>query len=84
MLFCIANNILVSLSIVNAIKVCQKSSYFSLPPPMFQIMEILQCIQNLFIIIIIAEREIIYLCEHIFETVFKLPWEYLRIHSKTK
>lgn len=58
MLSCIADNVLASLSIANAIEVCQKRSYFSLPPPMFQIMEALEFIQDLFIIVI-AEREII-------------------------
>jgi len=42
--FYIANNILASLSIVNAIKVCQKISFFSLPSPIFQLMEILECV----------------------------------------
>lgn len=44
-----------------AIKVCQKSSYFILPPLMFEIMETFVCAQDGFVVLM-AERELMDLC----------------------
>lgn len=48
-------------SAVNIIEICQKTSYFILPTPVFETLETLVCAQDWFAVIT-AERELMDLC----------------------
>lgn len=55
--FCVCYKQYIYFSAVNTIKVCQKSSYFILPTPVFATLEAFLCAQDWFVVIT-AEREL--------------------------